>query len=160
MHVHRWIFRADFWTASRSFLGWSWRVLLSPERPLAAIGAVSAAGSVQAWGVDRALPGLLGLLLGGLAAASFIYGMLWVVGKRVDFGVSDAVVRAWPRLAELVDRLGAFSRCQAVDGRGKRTTDAQAAATPASRFGSRGAAQGAKMDRVQDTAAGSGRPWR
>lgn len=71
-------------------------------RPLGAIAAVSSLGAVVALGVDRLLPDMFGLLLGGLIAIILIGLLLWVLERRFALGISDGLVRAFPRAAALV----------------------------------------------------------
>jgi O-antigen/teichoic acid export membrane protein len=70
--------------------------------PIGAIAAVSGIAAVIALGIDRLLPGVLGLLLAGLTAVILIGFLLWHLERRFALGISDGLVRAFPRAAALV----------------------------------------------------------
>jgi O-antigen/teichoic acid export membrane protein len=71
-------------------------------RPLGAIVAVSGMAAVIALGVDRLLPGVFGLVLASLAAIILIGLLLWTLERRFALGISEGLVRAFPRVAALV----------------------------------------------------------
>jgi O-antigen/teichoic acid export membrane protein len=70
--------------------------------PLGAIAAVSGIAAAIALGVDRLVPGVFGLLLAGLTALLLIGFLLWILERRFALGISDGLVRAFPRVAGLV----------------------------------------------------------
>jgi O-antigen/teichoic acid export membrane protein len=70
--------------------------------PLGAVAVVSGVAAVIALGVDRLLPGVSGLVLAGLAAIILIAFLLWILERRFALGISDGLVRAFPRAAALV----------------------------------------------------------
>jgi lipopolysaccharide exporter len=55
--------------------------------PLSLILLISVVGAATAWGVDRALPGLAGFILGGFAGTFIIAGLLWFADWRWQFGL-------------------------------------------------------------------------
>jgi PST family polysaccharide transporter len=71
-------------------------------RPLGAIGAVSGTAAIIALGVDRLLPGVVGLLVGSLTAIILMGSLLWILERRFALGISDGLVQAFPRAAALV----------------------------------------------------------
>jgi O-antigen/teichoic acid export membrane protein len=70
--------------------------------PLGAIAVASGVAGALALGVDRMIPGVSGLLLAGLTGILVVGFLLWIVERRFALGISDGLVRAFPRVAALV----------------------------------------------------------
>jgi len=70
--------------------------------PMGAIATVSGIVALIALGVDHLVPGLFGLLLASLTGLTLIGLPLWILERRFSLGISDGLVRAFPRVAALV----------------------------------------------------------
>jgi len=99
-------------TVAAQLLGW-WllrRLIARPLRglfvPLTCVMLCSALGAVYAWSVDRQLQGWSGLLLAAIPALLLSYGLLLLIGRRVDLGLAEAVSAGWPGATRWLDRLG------------------------------------------------------
>lgn len=79
------------------------RVLRRPFEGLSAsmltIAVASGAGGLVALGVDRWVPGAVGLIAAGFAAAVVVAALLWTSERRFDLGLSGALSRAYPQVA-------------------------------------------------------------
>jgi O-antigen/teichoic acid export membrane protein len=78
------------------------RPLAGLGRPGAVIATVSGIGAAVALGVDRMVPGVLGLLFASLAGIILTGCLLWILERRFALGISDGLIRAFPRVAALV----------------------------------------------------------
>jgi O-antigen/teichoic acid export membrane protein len=82
------------------------RILQRPfaglARPLGAIVVVSGMAAFLAVGIGQSVPELPGLLLAGLAGIFMTGFLLWKLERRFALGISDGLVRAFPRVAALV----------------------------------------------------------
>jgi O-antigen/teichoic acid export membrane protein len=70
-------------------------------RPVMVITAVAAVGALSALGVDRAIPGLPGLLLGGTVGISMIGLLLWLLDRRLGLGLTANIRQAFPQVTAL-----------------------------------------------------------
>jgi O-antigen/teichoic acid export membrane protein len=72
--------------------------VLDLGRPLSLILLISLTGAVVAWGLDRALPGLVGFILGGFAGTIIIAALLWFSDRRWQLGLAANAGLLAPRL--------------------------------------------------------------
>ena len=77
------------------------RPLSGLGRPLAAIVAATAMGTVVAVALDAAIPGLVGLIVAACAAAGVTYGLLALLDRLLGLGLVRDLVRAFPQLAAI-----------------------------------------------------------
>jgi O-antigen/teichoic acid export membrane protein len=67
--------------------------------PLGTIAIVSCIAAFAVAGVDHMIPGILGLFLASLTGVGLVAGLLWILERRFALGISDGLVKAFPRAA-------------------------------------------------------------
>jgi O-antigen/teichoic acid export membrane protein len=83
-----------------------WRPFAGLGKPIVAIATVSAVAAIIAAGVEHVVPGMFGPLLGGLVGVTVTGCLLWLLERRFTLGISDGLVRAFPRVAAALGLLG------------------------------------------------------
>jgi lipopolysaccharide exporter len=74
-------------------------------RPGLAILLVSVAGGLAAWSALQFVSGLAGLLIAGLVGMMTVTVLLWDIDRRLGIGLRSDLVRAFPQLSGLVQRV-------------------------------------------------------
>ncbi len=75
-------------------------------RPILSILVISFAGALVAHGIDRALPGVLGLVVAGGVGAWLTAAALLRADRHLALGVADSLIQFQPELASLLARIG------------------------------------------------------
>jgi lipopolysaccharide exporter len=70
------------------------------KRPLTLILSISLIGAAAALSLDRALPGLIGLVASGILGAGLIAALLWLSEQRWQLGLASSAALLLPKLAQ------------------------------------------------------------
>jgi O-antigen/teichoic acid export membrane protein len=80
--------------------------------PMTVIATVSGLGAVIALGINGRVPSLAGFLTASFIAVIAMVALLWVSDRRFALGLSDDLIRVFPRITALVKVLPAGSKVQ------------------------------------------------